>query len=230
MHLTRNYRPGRATLAGVGLEGPELAVVHWTAGRRELAALRDYMEHTDREASYGYAIGRDGATGELVPPTATAWHAGDGERWRVGGPAELESELAHMPGIRPATGRVGRLVSPNTASYGIALCNRGPLAEAEGGQPGKYHRPGFSWTHFEPYPAAQLQALSSLLAELAATTPTLRFVCGHEDLTRGKGDPGPLLGDWRPPLPLVRIRNMWDGERLKGGKRAARWVILPPLP
>lgn len=228
MHLSRNYRAGRASLAVVGLAGPELAILHWTAGRGELAALRAFMEREGRLASYHYGLARDGAGGELVRPEDTAWHAGDGLRWTVGGPPELAEALA-AAGARPAAGRLGRLVSANTASFGIALCNRGPMDADDGGQPGQYHRPGFGWAHFEPYPQVQVDALTRLVADLAVAHPSLRFVCDHSDITRTKGDPGPLLADWRPPAPLVRIRNMWDGERMAGGKRAPRWVLLPPL-
>src|SRR5690606_34069164 len=139
-------------------------------------------------------------------PSDTAWHAGDGERWTIGGPLPF----AGMIGTRPAPHRFGSRVSINTASIGVALCKWGPR---KGGEPGAYTRPGFGrWTHFEPFPAVQLAALDALVDALAAAHPTLRFVCGHQDVTYQKGDPGPLLAGWRPSpgSGLTRIMNHWD--------------------
>lgn len=125
-----------------------------------------------------------------------------------------------LTGDGGAAPKQGTGVRFNWASVGIGLCNAGPLSAKSGGVPGQYDRPGFirmkggkvvGWTHFEPYTAAQLFALDTLVIELAALFPSLRFVCGHQDVTRRKGDPGPLLADWRPPIVtgLRRIRYDW---------------------
>ncbi|WP_434417782.1 N-acetylmuramoyl-L-alanine amidase [Nannocystis pusilla] len=103
----------------------------------------------------------------------------------------------------------------SSCMIGVALCNRGPVTPAWAEQHPDlvWHGPrpkrGFSWRAFEPDQSA---ALAALLAELVSVHP-LRWVVGHEDVTRGKGDPGPalsLLGlDWGA-LGLERLHRDWS--------------------
>ncbi len=73
----------------------------------------------------------------------------------------------------------------------------------------------------EPYPAAQVEALVTLLRRLQATLPALRDIAGHEDLDRvavaatddpaatvpRKRDPGPLF-PWDTVLAAVPLRRI----------------------
>jgi N-acetylmuramoyl-L-alanine amidase len=100
----------------------------------------------------------------------------------------------------------------NARSVGIELVNRGRYPDwlASGSQ-----------RMDEPYTAAQIAALRSLLGRLQADLPNLREIAGHEDLDTDqvaasddpakrvfrKRDPGPLF-PWEAvlaDLPLVRI-------------------------
>src|SRR5690606_23383607 len=84
----------------------------------------------------------------------------------------------------------------NRRSIGIALCNRGPVGDG-----------------FEPYTYSQIGALCMLVDELKFRVPTLRYACGHADITRGKVDPGPMfpwddldLSQWG----ITRMVRDWD--------------------
>jgi N-acetylmuramoyl-L-alanine amidase len=73
----------------------------------------------------------------------------------------------------------------------------------------------------EPYPAAQIDALRALLAQLRRDFPNLRHVAGHEDLdteqvpasdapslqVRRKRDPGPLF-PWGPALAGLDLERL----------------------
>lgn len=181
-------------------------VLHWTAGRGDAYTAARYFKNLHRfgdvvrrpTASYHYTIGRDGLVVQLVDDSRAAWHAGDGDGrlWD-----------------RKVTGdRRGR--PANLRSIGIALCNRGPMPVAEGGVAAEHDKPGITWTSFEPYPEAQVETLRALLAELAAKHQP-KFICGHADITHGKGDPGPLLPWDRlglDDLGVRRVRRMWPGS------------------
>lgn len=180
---------------------PDLVVIHWSAGGGEPKAVADYL--AKKRASYHLVIGRDGQVGQLVSLDDAAWHAGDGVAWSPG--------------------------SVNRRSVGISLCCRGPVTEewiARHGEDrawrGKHHKPGFGWRRFERFTAEQRAALVALLRDLKARLPSLLYVCGHEDVTGGKGDPGPCLPlldiDWAE-LGLTYRRRDW---------RAKQWVDGAP--
>jgi N-acetylmuramoyl-L-alanine amidase len=118
-------------------------------------------------------------------------------------------------------GRIEQWVSPdrvahhcrgfNECSIGIELVNLG-----------RYPR----WLHSdqqlfdEPYPQVQIDRLIALLAWLATTLPSVRWIAGHEDLdqevvpasnqpevrVRRKLDPGPLF-PWRQVLAATRLQR-----------------------
>ena len=66
--------------------------------------------------------------------------------------------------------------------------------------------------NYEPYSLAQCVALGMLLAELTDLA-TLRYICGHEDITRRKSDPGPAF-PWSSMglgrVGLVRMARDWN--------------------
>lgn len=202
-------------------------MLHWTAGPGDALSLQRYLGSTKDQSSYQYGVDDVGRVLEYVDPDNVAWHAGDGNHgWDpqtlyVSGDTDLcdhrwdfstlaAKPLGEGPGLAMAHNKDGTY-RVNHASIGIGLCNRGPLGAAKGGLPGVYDRPGFKWTHFEPYATAQIEALNLLVEYLADRYPSLRFVCGHEDFTKQKGDPGPLLYDWLPPAStgLGRLRYDW---------------------
>lgn len=170
---------------------PDVLVLHWSAGGGEPAAVARYL--ATKRASYHVVIGRDGALGQLVSLDDGAWHAGDGRAW------------SKVPSI-------------NRRSIGVCLCNRGPVTEAwattypDRVWRGKHPKRGILWTRYERYTTEQRAALVALIADLKARLPSLAFVTGHEDLTSGKGDPGPCLPlldlDWSA-LGLTYRRHDW---------------------
>jgi N-acetylmuramoyl-L-alanine amidase len=174
---------------------PDTIVLHWSAGGGEPDDVARYL--ATKRASYHLVIGRDGALAQLVSLDDTAWHAGDGKAWT-------------------------KLPSVNRRSVGVCLCNRGPVSEAWAtAHPdcvwlGEHHKAGFrSWERFERYTAEQRAALVALLTDLKARLPSLLYVTGHEDLTGGKGDPGPCLPlldiDWTA-LGLTYRRHDWRSD------------------
>ncbi len=100
----------------------------------------------------------------------------------------------YVPGTRIANHVRGH----NLDSIGIELVNRGRF-------PDWWHSQHQQMT--DPYPAAQINALRYLLAQLQQEFPTLREIAGHEDLdtemipasdaparqVRRKLDPGPMF-------------------------------------
>ncbi len=183
----------------------DTVLIHWTGGTGDAEAaaryfnnLHEFGEDEPRKpnGSYHGTIGRDGAMVQMVELDRAAWHAGDGDGHLWDGP---------VPPPRP-----GRRV--NLRSVGLALCNRGPLDVASGGVAARHDKPGVRWPAFEPYPDAQIWALKTWLAELVTRLPTLRWICGHEDITAGKADPGPLF-PWDElslaDLGLQRVRRRW---------------------
>lgn len=177
---------------------PDLVVIHWSAGGGEPRAVAAYL--AKRNASYHLVIGRDGHLGQLVSLDNAAWHAGDGKAWTA------------TPGV-------------NRRSVGICLANRGPVSEewiAKHSEAkawrGVHHKRGIGWTRYERYTPEQRAALVALLADLKALLPSLQYVCGHEDVTGGKGDPGPCL-----PLLDIDYAELGLTYRYRDW-RAKQWV------
>jgi len=100
----------------------------------------------------------------------------------------------------------------NPRSIGIELVNRGRY-------PDWWDSRGQTMT--EPYPAAQIDALRALLAQLRREFPALAHIAGHEDLDtalmpasddasrqiRRKLDPGPLF-PWDAIVPACGLRRL----------------------
>lgn len=99
----------------------------------------------------------------------------------------------------------------NRRSLGIELVNTGRY-------PHWFHSRHQSMT--EPYPAAQIESLLALIADLSARLPALRHIAGHEDLDRTtvpaeddsrihvarKRDPGELF-PWADVLATCRLKR-----------------------
>lgn len=150
-----------------------------------------------RLASAHFVVGRDGSRRQCVQLAHPAWHAGDKGKSRF--PDTVPCALAD-------TRRRPRLV--NLRSYGIELCNAGwavdrldvpevDIVEA------RHRNPASTSRRWERYPLAQMNSLELLVGLVTRATPTLRWVCGHEDVTHqdtlgrpgAKLDPGPAF-DW----------------------------------
>ena len=96
----------------------------------------------------------------------------------------------------------------NTSSIGIELVNRGRYPR---------HFDSRSQTPTEEFPAAQISALKTVLRELRAAFPELRYLVRHSDLdreevpadddprhrVRRRIDPGPLF-------PWAEVKAFWD--------------------
>lgn len=152
-----------------------------------------FKRNPHREASYHRAIGRDGAVVEMVALGDTAWHAGDGKAWD------------------------GRRV--NDRSVGLCLCLRGYVSPAWAAtHPDRVLRadhlkPNVRSVLWEKPTPAQVLALRAQIAEVVAAQPSIRYVFGHDDVTAGKIDPGPILDGvdlGLEALGLRRVRRRWD--------------------
>lgn len=159
----------------------------------------------ERQASAHLCIGRDGSKAQCVSLLDTAWHAGDG--------------MLHHEGIGPLVPRIRRTM--NRRSVGIELSNLGFAIKKAGLRPeeifvGRHRNPASTSTRWEVYPGIQIDTLRSMVALLRMSMPTLRWVCGHEDVTHrdtlgrvgAKLDPGPAFPwhdiDWKD-LGFTRI-------------------------
>jgi len=205
---TRRLEPWLAKSSRRGGVVVDAVVLHWTAGRGEPDDLARYFASTTRQASYHLAVGRNGDVLQLVPLDRAAWHAGDGR----------------LDGVRP-----------NPRSVGVALCNRGPWPQApdELAFIGPHPKPGVRSTRWEAYPRAQVEALVDVLRWLVTQLPTLRLITGHEDVARGKIDPGPALPWDALPLDalgLTRWRGPWPSRELlaDAAKPLPRETPTPP--
>lgn len=203
-------------------ETVDLVVIHYTAGNGNALGTASMFKLPGRYASAHYVIGREGEVYQLVHRDRTAWHAGDGGKSRfplsidLGGFVHI-SEVPRMPH------------KVNRRSIGIELCNRGWAPHD--GRPSvlaTHRNPGIRSTQWEAFPDAQLQSLHELLAMQVRDLPSLRYICGHEDVTNqytlgdnpetltiekiagAKSDPGPAF-PWPGYPGLVRVQ--FDFER-----------------
>lgn len=195
---------------------PDSIVIHWSAGPGEASTVARYFaRNPKRDASYHRAIGRDGAVVSMVDLADTAWHAGDGTAWD------------------------GRRV--NDRSIGLCLCLRGFVTpEWAATHPDRvlkaHHlKPNVHSILWERPTPAQVLALRAQIAEVVAALPSIRFVFGHDDVTAGKIDPGPILDGidlGLEALGLRRVRRRWDlhGAPWEGfDAPAAPTVPAPPI-
>lgn len=99
---------------------PSMIVWHSTRSRMTAREIIGYLNSTsDRTASYGYLIDRDGGIVRMTSPSLVAWHAGD-SAWPHPIPGDGTEEC------RPNGGK-----SLNAISLGFAFCTD----DANGEQP-----------------------------------------------------------------------------------------------
>lgn len=166
MFQPRTLTPFLAKSSDRGGTTADLVVLHWSAGHGEPDDVARYLLRTSRQASYHLVIGRDGDVLQLVDLSRAAWHAGDGR----------------LDGTRP-----------NPRSVGVCLCNLGPVPDTANVHEGQHWKLGIHSRRWERYPEQQVLALVRTLGWLKERLPSLALICGHEDLSRGKPDPGPAL-------------------------------------
>jgi N-acetylmuramoyl-L-alanine amidase len=179
----------------------DLLVLHYAVDaeqRTEDAAdVARGFSRPKRGASAHFVVGRDGSRRQCVPLDKPAWHAGDGGKSRF--PQVPPATLAETP---------KRSKQVNLRSVGIELCNVGwavdrlgvPEADIVRAQ---HRNPASSSQRWERFTHAQMNTLELLVAMTVSHVPTMRWVCGHEDVTNqhtlgrpgAKLDPGPAF-DW----------------------------------
>lgn len=212
------YRKGR-NRNGVQF-APKVGLAHWNGGSGSAKVVAEYLrapmkydekskKMVARSASYHFAIGLDGTTYQLVDTDDTAWHAGDGD---------YGDWITHADRV-------------NEQSVGICMCSKGPvkLEVAKKDEKryfvGPHNRKGFKgWAAYERYTPAQEAALAKLMAALKEAHPELEFFVGHQDVTRGKGDPGPCFEHMGyvgvlTSLGIKRMVHDWEGKT---------WRVLNP--
>lgn len=168
---------------------PEVLRLHWSAGPKNVDALVAFFNGRTKDASYNWAIGRDGDSAELIPPTDAAWDAGDG----ACPSADQLLDQGFVP-AREYPPEPPRLI--NLRGVSLVFCNRGPLTtdaavtavRRSGGivvGPTKHRNPVVKATLYEDYTEAQLDAFEAALPRIVAACPTLRVVMDHSDVTNG---------------------------------------------
>lgn len=185
---------------------PDLLVLHYTAGHGNAEAAAKFMARGSNSAHY--TVGRDGDIVRCVDEADAAWHAGDGrcptsDQLAAGTPVPVLS----VPKVAGFT---------NRRSVGIEICNRG-WASSKASRvrvAGRHRNPRARSTSWEAYPAPQVEAVIAIAKVAIVRVPTLRYVCGHEDLTHyattgsgSKQDPGPAWpwAAFLSEVPLQRI-------------------------
>jgi len=164
-----------------------------------------------RRASSHLVIGRDGSKAEMVDSDDGAWHAGGGKLPEAG---------------------VGKLsegkTDINRRSYGIEVCNAGWAVEKLKIPAKRRIRLAHPATPrrtqtWEKYTDAAIATLEYCVALVKQVVPSIRIVCGHEDVVNrhtlnvkygGKVDPGPAFPweaiDWAS-LGILAVR--YDYQR-----------------
>lgn len=169
----RNVSYLNGAKSGRKVEGPEMIVLHYTAGTSaEGAAV--YLSRPDVEASAHVVVGRLGEVIQLTPFDLEAWHAG----------------------ISEYKGRRG----VNRCSVGIEIDNLGRLEKRDDvyvAECGKVVAPAEVYTDedgscWHRYTSAQVAAVEEICRLLRERYP-IRYVVGHADVTDRKQDPGPAL-------------------------------------
>ena len=198
---------------------PDLLVMHYTAGTGDAEKVGNLFALPSRQASAHFAIGRDGGVVQCVPLDDAAWHAGDHGNSRF----PLESEL--VDGVAPLATVERRPKLVNRRSVGIELCNLGygvgigakRVPDDRIVEGVRHRNPRSHSTTWERFPTAQTESLTKLVAEIVAEVPTLKFVCGHEDVTHydvangSKLDPGPAF-PWECLTSSRLARVLYDFE------------------
>lgn len=183
----------KITTLGVGQKmAPTFIVIHYTAG----SSLSGAVTTLQAEGySYNILINKDGSIHQARALDRTAAHAGR-SNWK-------------------SLNNVNNLSSLNANSIGISLVNLGmypyfsegkwwygydkgtkkflkpSVADPQANKKSSIYAPGRS-LHWEPYPAAQIEACRRVVASIVANVPTIEEIVGHDDIAiDGKSDPGP---------------------------------------
>lgn len=212
---------------------PDLLVMHYTAGKGEVRSVARLFSMRSVERSAHLIIGRDAQVGQCVDLDDGAFHAGDGGRSRFPRPHQLDaSDFVPLQAVPTMPREV------NCRSVGVEVCNRGwaPRGRNPYGK-ARHANPASSSTEWESFNDEQLAAIAHAVERVVTLRPTIRFVCGHEDVTNqytlgddpktdavekragAKVDPGPLFPWSVLPSSLTRVR--FDYERIGWTKEAA---------
>lgn len=200
---------------------PDLLVQHYTAGRGNAQATARVFQMRSRQASAHFIEGRLGDEAQCVDCDDAAWHAGDSGKSRFPSSVQIDMAIADGSLFVPLAEvpHVPKLV--NERSFGIEWCNRGwaprgpnPYAEA------RHRNPACRSKLWESFSDVQIDAGLQRVKWLRGRYPSMRFMCGHEDVTNqetieavgGKTDPGPLF-PWAPFQALGLIRVKYNYER-----------------
>lgn len=164
---------------------PDLVVLHYTAASSAASTI-DWFASPKAEVSAHFLIDRDGTLFQFLPATTKAWHAGKDSKF----------------GGRPRC---------NEFSIGIEFVNPGPLtlvgawAQDSNRRAWRHdyvmipHRnPSFGSGPWATFPQDQLAKGIDLVAALCLRY-RIKAVCGHDEVTTRKADPGPAF-----PMALFR--------------------------
>ncbi len=193
----------------------DLLAIHYTAGPGNEESVGKLFAMSKRKASAHFAVGRAGGIVQCVALDDAAWHAGDGGKSRFPSSASLDQ----LAGVVPLSRVAAKARLTNLRSVGIEVCNLGygvKKLTADRVVTGTRHRnPRSRSTSWERYPQSQIDALVELVGRLKAEVPTLRWLCGHEDVTHydvcggSKLDPGPAF-PWQALASTGLTRVLYD--------------------
>jgi N-acetyl-anhydromuramyl-L-alanine amidase AmpD len=164
---------------------PRAIVLHYTDGALD-ASLSEFK--TPHKTSSHYLIDRDGSVYQVVPEKMMAFHVSCyGDRSTC------------LPSCPICENDAGRFKEPYEQSIGIELVNNGSVA------PGSFlgdiyedYSNAFGYRYWEDYPAAQLESLKVLVADIRARWDIpWEMVLGHSRVNT-KPDPGPALNLFWP--------------------------------
>jgi len=181
---------------GLFAETPRLLVIHFTSGGSARSSAEWFRAAENRSSSAHLVIDRDGSALQCVPFDTVAWHAGRSQ-WK--GVVGLNR---HALGIELANwGDLTRRGSAWVTGAGVPIADPVLAVHHNGNPDGS--RAAIGW---EPYPEAQMRALTAIARALASTYG-IDEILGHDDIapTR-KWDPGPAFD-------MDRFRTLVLGER-----------------
>ena len=195
----------------------ELLVLHITQGWGNELRLGKYFQNEHVEASAHLGVGRFGGAAQYVAADHAAWHVGGkGRDWNGRG-------------------------NINRRSFGVELCNRGPVKrkvtlrrkyqkKAPWGFTEAKHPKGSKLRFWENFPKRQLDTLFDLIPWILSEHPSIRYVTSHEDVSRGKLDPGPLfpwhLIPW-DDVGLIRMEHDWSEDQWYEWRGHKRTLYVP---
>ena len=170
------YIVGRFRKNSRKLSGPDMIVVHYTAGTSARTAA-EFLAKEEVKASAHLVIGRQGELFQLVPFDTEAWHAG---RSCYGGRANLNRysigiELDNLGRLQWQEGRFVAECGVEVAPADVYVDDTGEVA-----------------TFWHRYTERQKRLLREICRLLKQHYP-IRYVVGHSDITDRKQDPGPEL-------------------------------------